>query len=1455
MKGILKSILFATLFIAINNVAFAATEPNITYDNCGITLRPFNPEGEALWNEEGNKKTLFLTKNNQVSQSECRSRIPYNQGHKSSSVDTDYQQYNVDLDYKILKPIHRHIYLNIDKQDEDFYYRSAIFAFQIELEDDAIENTETTNDADNPNNLTCSTPYPDGKKTSEDLHDCDGYDPNIWGGTLVHIIDIPAENRKVIEWRFGVDENGEYTNDGIKNVPIRYGNNSDLNESLEEYITQDLGFNVNSINLADQRSPYRVYFPAIALTTKDNTTEKEYWSATTTSRILVKNYAISKDTLDYIKNKNTSTNRKLFYETVCDDYGTTENITYLNGEWKRCTDFLFWNAIETEQISSLSLPIEFRGEKSIYYYYPAPNERPISGGDVIVQPQGDRWARLDKAYWIPLASTSTVWKAKQEAPAPRFCQDLNWDGPFRKYIPESQRYVTDNGGTGYVLTPLQAAEIGVIPTMGGDDSAPDRPLDYHWVSWNKKTDDKPVWLNIDISDYLEELEAKNSTNDPNSRVRSTGNQNTPTQQTPPTTPSEPRVTLIPGDYFAKLAYQELNKIIDINIANAQSLEEQREAGQAAGEADARASAEANRRGIAGQGGKFRDEISQGNLFSPFEDNDPTAYYTGGPEGYTVSVQAYYADGENVPGQGPIVLVPDNQGNLEEKQIAADCYLEFTIVPGPVVCTDLSINPESLAPNTPITFTVEPTFSQPNRTAPLQYIWQSGPVTPGKLIQALELPTIDISWIRGGSFFQLIPSPNPPAEFAYGVFKESVSSSESGSDAYLTPNRSVYYTGGPGNTVIQVTGIGEDGEVYPQCSDTLIIPKGDEPICENLTTIFNEVDEDGNIVNQNIPSDSLEIGKRYKISIDQQQSILTDQSAVSYYHIDLTNNSDNGGLLFSDPNSSCPQAMKIDNNTFLMDKAPVDCSYIYQPGENDDLHIEAVPHDNVDACFEDISLPGGPICQQLDVEIETESGATVSPSGIRAGQTYIISADPENSVFTDGEPIEEFTFSLTNTNSGSSIEAVNPSNNCPDVIGMAASSIDADGNEMSSYRYTISEPADINCEYRYTAISGDALEIKAVPDDGVAACTQILRPSSGGGDNEYCEDINLYADGDKTQNPGIRPGVNTFLEVFPRTTKGRAIEFVKWTETGDGLLQLASSSYSNTVCMDPDFLQIDDDSVVVPSICNYDYITPSVEESAGGFSVEAVLPSGVRPSTESPDPCQVETDFYVPPVEDEPYCVSLDFIDETPDPSFEEGNEDYEFNVRVRLSDGSDYQDRIRFWTNDEEGEFRGGTGSRNGAETDDFKTEVDNNNETGIVEFEDGDSNTGIRVALTETDIDRSSACYLSLNPKPEPPSDDICEVPPRIVREGNEFCDDNYGEDNAADNICWTVSGTTFLDGSTRDRGRCVRLEDVSIDFTLEAEDCAGSNICWDRVRLDDVDNEFTLEAEDCAGSNICWD
>ncbi len=1400
--AILTSILATILLIPSVQAGYAPQVRN----TCTLMVKPYNTESGAIEIKddpntavrEGEQYINYIGNcSNYLSYVTATANFLGNNQYKiqppdKNSADTAIKSNAGNIRLPITN--HQHNYYNDSFQDskngQTYYYRAIVKSFEIKLEKDSVTNIEK---------VACYTPRPLGTpdEFTTNVDSCNrSY--TYWGGTTVQTINN-ADGTRTVKWVFGTNNTG---------IAYVLGN--------------DPGINPNLSNAEERKLPF-----SVDLTTKNQ--NSEIWSASTTSRVL-----------------------------ISEQYINVNNYPANNG--KGC------NAAGVNSPQS----------GWCYLDPPPPTHPPYPNSftQYVKEPVTTPSGVQNTFYWLPIGSVGTIWR--KTATPDLSCADLQWDGAFQKKNLLGI-FSPDNVNPNALLA--DEAAVMKFKTIYESGGGVKRPLEYHWVAFYGDQN-RPAWFTDE--DTLFVFEASQAM-------------------------SQYLSTSLPP------------RLLKVAHAAAQSAAQSAASSASAVSGTSASAAQAAAQAAMLKIGAFKDELNSVLSGNPLIDNDQQIYYSGGSEGVTVGIQAYYADGKNISGDGPMVTTTSGQ-----KQKAKSCHLELVIQPPPVNCIDLDISPSTILPNTPVTFTVTPKFNPSNKTIPLNYRWSAdqfslspqfdlgdmnllpgssdadknptwvgsgifdivetsgnignilnggcppnceykeplpggfevdplGPVTD---IQYADFSGMSVSGnqlqneMNGAQNFNALGanifadfgtaaavkpsassankavssgvsaaqsaaqvSANNPAYQQFspgdlgvspaftlqsGGFKDSSSSSGLAINPFLeTVDNKTYYTGGPGNTVITVKGEGKDGKIYPLCKDSLTIPPSNV-ICKLLKVKFLENGTE-------VAIGDLIAGHTYTIQVDKAASVKSDNTPITKYTVGVYNNGGPGSLTPAPGNAaSCsdivvqqvlnpgpyPKAYGTKTST------SVDCKYVYTPKANDQINLLADPHDNVADCQIKQTIPAGPgeICEDLNLT----TSPVLAGSSIAQGQLVAFSTNPRDTGNALRDPV-------VYSESGNGYFVSNSGAGCPAVPA---------GNNVSF-------EAPSSCKYSYQAPDDQTaatVTIKVKQDDGVPNCSRVFNVPSIPDQPEICLALNLRVNGQYTLNPLIQAGQSYTLQVDPMTTKGHSVNMVEWTENGGG--KLIGVPGNPGVCP----ASIDNGSAVTLSVCRYIFASPA-DATNIGFSVRAVPDDGVFN-------CRASAQNYTPP-QGTPYCLYLD-LDYTPEPFNPLTNS--QMNATVVMSDGSKYNDYVRFNSTNGAGYFSGGYQGTSGSGTSDFRTQTDSNNNTRQVSYANGNSDSGINIFLSDTSVKMSAACQRQL--RPQPTQEEECENPPRIVKHDNkQYC----AEEGDSASYCWTIDGAgnpLFNNGKTTATGNCVTLNGDYSSFDLKVEDCNPQyrDYCFDTLEKEDT-------------------
>lgn len=230
--------------------------------NCTLFTLPYNPDANDILDNSDSPYINFL------SSDECDQHLTYpNQYSPQPPIALENPVNSGSEKKKLSVATHEHAYVNdsdYNNPPKTYYYKSFIDRFEITIQPDGFLNLYA-------NSITCNY-----IGSNADLADCDGYAPDLYGGTKVTKVSNSQNKTITITWDFA--QNVTYNNGGR---PSRYGNNG------QNFVSYDQNGTPSFIDLTkpeNRKMEFHVNLP-----TKDN---GEIWSATTTARVLLANQAI-----------------------------------------------------------------------------------------------------------------------------------------------------------------------------------------------------------------------------------------------------------------------------------------------------------------------------------------------------------------------------------------------------------------------------------------------------------------------------------------------------------------------------------------------------------------------------------------------------------------------------------------------------------------------------------------------------------------------------------------------------------------------------------------------------------------------------------------------------------------------------------------------------------------------------------------------------------------------------------------------------------------------------------------------------------------------------------------------------------------------------------------------------------------------------------------------------------
>lgn len=322
-QKIVITIIAATSAIFFGGITQAAYDSSLTGKNCALSIHPFKMGGTTVSDTENQWFNIFS------SSGICTQHLTYpNQYSPQPPTLNDNPFKNVNGVENIFAPVtrHGHKYTNASKED-DSWYKSYMAKFQVTLSNDSLSKTENTQ-------IVCGTSI--GPRQYVETPGCNGT-IDEWGTTTISF----NQNTGVITWDFA--ESSAKTG-----RPMLWGNNSSLN------------------------TPAGYFDVYVKLVSKNN--PEEIWSATTTSRALIRDLAL-------FKNDQNNADKP-----SCTNDGVIGATKDFNGKW--CT-------------------------------LDPPN---LSGVENAEINDGKQY------YWFQIGSVATVWR-KPAAPPLNVCEDLKLTKP------------------------------------------------------------------------------------------------------------------------------------------------------------------------------------------------------------------------------------------------------------------------------------------------------------------------------------------------------------------------------------------------------------------------------------------------------------------------------------------------------------------------------------------------------------------------------------------------------------------------------------------------------------------------------------------------------------------------------------------------------------------------------------------------------------------------------------------------------------------------------------------------------------------------------------------------------------------------------------------------------------------------------------------------------------------
>lgn len=1079
MKNSKIAILFGLIVITLTtNSTFAAYTP-ISRNTCALSIHPYNPTAvgaDIIGPTDSQWFNIFSQ-----GTSECNDHVKYPNSY------TPQPPNKIDLPLKSIpgineksspETIHNHKYFNDSVQD-NYYYKSFTDSFQIILESDTLNNTDLSK-------LVCYSPGEGG--TIRTTNGCSGTLAD-WGGTEITF----DQSTGVINWKFATSGAGRPRLYGIN--PGLHGKTGVLDTNNEQNRKLEFGVKLTSKNV-----------------------NSDVWTATTTSRTLVRDQAILTTIANLFPNPDDI--------PACTNDGTSTS----NNDYSK------WCTLPDSRIGASS-QIE---EKNVQSY--SVNGKSYSTGG-------------KSYYWKQVGVATTAWNKFTPALPPLACADLTWsESPFQ--LKTALGPYVEKSTLPYGLLPREDVLMKfntIYETDSKNPGRPIRPVKYHWVAFNGQFT-RPNWfINDDTISLFQEFTNKGTgiffpflTSSLPGKILTIAH----------AAPNGMSTGALPTGITTNT-----QTIINSNSSNSSSssiIEKNQFVTPALPLIEL---------------GKFSDEASDPNLSNPLFDDDGRVHYTGGSAGVILGVQAFYADNLNIPGQGKMVDI----GGGVMKQKAERCHLELTIQDRPDVpstCQQLvvkffqngtEVSKDKLVAGQTYNVQIDRANSRRSDGSNIsKYTWglrnldsdiigefvldpsSSGDCGKGKpndltckynytprandvltfladphdnvaacrvevkvtdtpvvpVCRALNLttsPLLPSGEITVGQTITLSTDPrdtlgNPRSPVVYEKIGEGSFTPVSGNplncpprssrDSFEAPAQCRYtYTPSTANSGDQLTVRVKDHNNVPECSTTLPIVKITKPpICQALNLTTSPL----------LPGGEIKVGQTITLSVDPRDTLGNPRSPVIYEKTGTGNFTPVAGNPLS-----CPPRTSRDSF-----EAPAECRYTYTPSSaeaGDQLTVRVKENDDVPACSMTLPITKEEIPQEkcLSLNLQVNGQYTLNPL-LNPGQSYALQAAP---ITTLGNRVAMLEW----TENGSGQLVGTPGNPaiCPAAIDNGAVTT------PSFCRYIYAAPSGADQNYGFS--------VRAVPDDGVAACqarAQNYNPPVV--KNPYCLYLDLDTSG--TFNP-------------------------------------------------------------------------------------------------------------------------------------------------------------------------------------------------------------------------------------------------------------------------------------------------------------------------------------------------
>ncbi len=1384
-KNTLPIIIALIMTMAIPGISFAKVGPPVIPD-CTESVFPFNINGVL---PQGNTAQYLSN----FSEAVCKQHAPYPGPHVAitSAAENNYQVAAAATKDNITSPTTDHIHTYVNNSIEDNYiYKTYLAAFEITLQSDAYENTDLSQ-------LQCPVfaNQSVGSTTYNNFWHCvnGAYDSNVFGGTRLTRKDITKT------------ENGKT----VHNVTLRW-DFAQENPSLKPWFSGvnanvDIGDNPEIFNFDTSNEDNRSDTYIVRLVSKNNS-PKTIWTGTTTSRVLVRDAV-----LPYSQRWN--------YQHQCGEPGYDKNNSWCFVEPTDASIYPNMNTADIEQVLNVQ-----QNKKYDYYWVPVGTVSTVwktpaapSTCSALELTSSTPLTSSNGQLQLP-ANTSTTFKVTPQFSNGPISLKYKWSatkGTFKEYnaIGNGTNPYTSGSSTTSVSTFFSGADSGTItvqalgpnnetysacqktiqilppppektcnnldiavkpPVTFGTDSngtktlkkntpatftvtpsfvgsGEEPQLDYTWDA-SALTTVMPLTIPNPVGSSTGSLQIQGTTNLGN--ISQFGQNNVLLAAAGSSIPSSSIST--PNASVSQTATQ--NALSSASVNNYGSF-------QGIGSFNNWAV------GISAlKYGQFKDNIndSDDNLANPYTDStescigwfcsdDREIYYTGGQPGTLIHVTGF------------------KKGNPSQDYQGA-CSASVIIPYETNACIGLAISPDKLEANKETTFTVTPTFEDPTSPVKLNYYWQatsqnptqSSSISPG-LSGALQIPGINNGLSQLGNNNQ--------------------SGSQSGNSQIVIPNVSANNFGNLVETGTQ--NVNTQALKPGLVMEEIQIP-GPKPVINpvnELTTlgqmnIFNADNTaqppTNNLValaSSALPPSATMPGTYQTLGTGSSASSVTNTGNIftpNQSLIELL-----GFGLFADDNTK----QDLDNPYLETKTNAQQVAQTYYTGGKSGTWITVTGQDqhgnDFPKCTAQLQIPETPAkkCLQIKPLVQNAAGGLISLSEMKAGETYSISLDQNNSIYNDKDKtkIEKYNISVVNQKGHGALSANNPSSSCPTVTQLM--------NLPSTAAWVIG--AANTCTYTYTPKAGDVITIKATNDDGVAACSVTATiPQTP---QTSCDDSKFNVQPPVTTLGAGQPQIFTATGLYK---DGTPVTQIHW-KTTEGYFQgmgLCSSQAGS--------------DLILSSNCAVSFMGAS----AGNLITVSAYP-------EEAGICQRNINIVSTST---PYCSSLQLSPY----SLPDNGQSYNYNAHVYWSDGQTYDTTVN-WSSDN------GTATQSHSSSQDYNYGYTRNNNNGFLDVKVTNTPAG-------TLGDQYGLCSRHLSASVTPNKCDDMRIYDTDNDNSNGFCVETSPHDYE-NYLSWSIP--SGIDYSLYNNNRCIRIYNLpstsqTIRVRVPGESCEQSITIQKRKR-----------------------